>query len=222
VEETMEESAGRGPQHPTPPVPPRWKGIRSLDLVYQLNERCINLLYELAGDGAPDTSLPIITEHRELWTRMDPAARQALARMPFVITDAHFRDEMWWRRVMEVRANEAEPDAHLNGLPREASEHLMHETTMLAWQTARWDHTVAQMSLAMSSSVAMIISALTPQQIRVISARECHAIQVRWIDDVQFWLDLLTAAISGDEDKLGDLRLHAKLLLCGELTSLPK
>lgn len=215
----MEESAGRGPRQP---APPRWKGIRSLDLVYQLNERCIDLLYNLASDGAHGTTLPLITEHRELWTRMEPAARRAAARMPFVVTDARFRDEMWWRQMMEVRVDDAEPDARSNGLPREASEHLMHETTMLAWQTARWDHTVAQMSLVMSSSVVAIISALTPQQIRTIAARECHAIQVRWVDDVQFWLDLLMAAVSGDEDRLGDLRLHAKLLLCGELTDLPK
>lgn len=218
----MEESARRAPRQPTQPSPPRWKGIRSLDLVYQLNERCIELLYELAANSAHDRSLPIITEHRDLWTRLEPAARQAVARMPFVITDAHFREEVWWRRVIEARADETESEAESNGLPREASEHLMHETTMLAWQTARWDHTVAQMSLAMSSSVAAIISALTPQQIRVICARECHAIRVRWADDVQFWLDLLTAAVTHDDDRLDDLRLHAKLLLCSELASSPK
>lgn len=218
----MEESAEGGERQPTAPAPPRWKGIRSLDLVYQLNERCIDFLYELAGEGAHDTTLPIVTEHRELWARLDPAARKAVARMPFVIMDAHFKDDAWWRRMADTRADEAHPDARPNGLPRQASEHLMHETTMLAWQTARWDHTVAQMSLAMSSSVAAIISAFTPQQIRIISARECHAIQVRWVDDVQFWLDLLMAAIARDADRLSDLRLHAKLLLCSELTNLPK
>lgn len=219
----MEESAGRGPRHPAvPPAPPRWKGVRSLDLVYRLNERCIDLLYELAITGARDTTLSVITSHVEFWLRLEPAARQSMARMPFIIMDAYFQDEMWWRRVTDYGLDDAQTDAASNGLPREVSEHLMHETVMLAWQTARWDHTVAQMSLAMSPSVVAIVSALTPQQVRVISARECHAIRVRWVDDLQFWRDLLAAAALRDGDRLRQLHLHAKLLLCSELTNIQK
>ncbi len=205
-----------------PPSPPRWKGIQSLDLVHQLNERCIELLCEVAAAAARPSTLPIVTENSELWVRIDPETRQRAARLPFVIVDAHFKDEAWWRRVTANRPPEAGTEEPSNGLPRQASEHLMHETTIFAWQTARWDRTVAQMSLGMSPSVADFIAALTPQQIRAIAARESQGIRVRWADDPRLWRDLLTAAKAGDGEKLAELHLYAKLLMCSDLAQLRK
>jgi hypothetical protein len=45
-------------------------------------------------------------------------------------------------------------------------------------------------------------------------------IEVRWANDPPFWRDLLLAAEAGSDEKLAELRLHAKLLLCGELAEL--
>ena len=205
---------------PAPPVPPRWKGIQSLDLVHQLNERCIELLCDVAAADSRHTALPIITENREIWVRLEPEARHRAARMPFVIVDAKFSDDAWWRRVAESLANGAGAEAPSNGLPRESSEQLMNEMTMFAWQTARWDQTVAQLSLGMTPSVAKVIAALTPKQVREISARESQVIEVRWANDPPFWRDLLLAAMAGSDERLAELRLHAKLLLCGELSQL--
>lgn len=81
----------------------------------------------------------------------------------------------------------------------------------------RWDRTVAQMALGMSPSVAEVIAALTPQQIREVAARESQGIRVRWADDPRFWRDLLMSAKAGDGEKLAELHLHAKLLLSSEL-----
>lgn len=205
-----------------PPSPPRWKGIQSLDLVHQFNERCFELLCEVAAADARPTSLPIVTENRELWLLLDLETRRKAARMPLVIMDAHFKEEAWWRRVAAVQPHEAETEGPSNGLPHGASEHLMHETTMFAWQTARWDRTVAQMSLGMSLSVAEVVAALTPQQIRALATRESQGIQVRWADDPRLWRDLLLAAKAGDEEKLAELHLHAKLSLCSELLATGK
>lgn len=214
--------ATRVPAPPSPPSPPRWKGIQSLDLVYQLNERCLETLCEVAAPDARPTNLPIVTENRELWVHLEPGARQKAARVPFVIVDAHFKEQAWWRKITADGPHEAESEEPTSGLPREASEHLMHETTIFAWQTARWDKTVAQMSLGMSLSVADVIAALTPQQIRAIAARERQGVQVRWADDPRFWRDLLSAAKAGDDQKLAELHLHAKLLMTSELAQLRK
>lgn len=73
------------------------------------------------------------------------------------------------------------------------------------------------MSLGMSPSVAELIAALTPQQIRAIAAHESQGIRVRWADDPQFWRDLLASAKAGEDEKLAELHLHAKLLVCREL-----
>ncbi|MGH8240084.1 MAG: hypothetical protein ACREXP_24145, partial [Steroidobacteraceae bacterium] len=209
----MNEFSDGATRESAPPSPPRWRGIQSLDLVHQLNERCIELLCDVAAADARHTILQIVTENRELWLRLEIEARRRVARMPFVIVDAKFKDAAWWRRVAESRTHEARAEEPSNGLPREASEHLMHETAMFAWQTARWDRTVAQMSLAMSPSVADVIAALTPQQVRAIAARESQCIRVRWADAPRFWRDLLMTAKAGDVEKLAELHLHAKLLV---------
>ena len=96
----------------------------------------------------------------------------------------------------------------------------MQEIAMFAWQTARWDRTVAQLSLGMTASVVEVIAALTPKQVREISDRESQVIEVRWSNDPPLWRDLLLAAVAGNDEKMAELRLHAKLLLCGELAHL--
>lgn len=89
---------------PMPP-PPRWKGAQSLGPVYQLNERCIELLCDAAASDSPQVTLSIVTEHRELWVGLDLQARQRLASLPFVIVDARFRNDAKWRRVTETQAH---------------------------------------------------------------------------------------------------------------------
>lgn len=216
----MDESIENGTSDVARPTPPRWKGIQSLDLVYQFNERCIQLLREVAAADAHLTTLPMISENRDLWARMAPELLRAASRMPFVVSDAQFMNATWWSRVTGGQSGDDGPNELLNGLPLETSEHLMHETTMFAWQTARWDRTVAQMSLAMSPSVVAIVAGLTPQQIRAISTREKRAVRIRWAADAQFWRDLLMAAEARNNERMAALHLHAKLLLCGELAQL--
>ena len=203
-----------------PPAPPRWRGIQSLDLVQQLNERCLEMLCEVAVTATPPFPLPIVAEHRGLWAGLDRETRRSMARIPFVIVDAHFMDEPWWRQVTACTPVEASARQPSDGLPPEASEHLMHETTMFAWQTARWDRTAAQLSLGMSRPVADVIAALAPRQIRMIAAQESSGVRVRWADDPQFWTDLLVAAKDRDDGRVAELHLHAKLLMCGELAQL--
>jgi hypothetical protein len=216
----MSESTHGATPDPAPPVPPRWKGINSLDLVHQLNERCFELLCDLAAADTRHTDLPLLADNREIWIRVEPEARHRAARMPFVVVDAKFSDEAWWRHAAASRARVAGAEAFSNGLPHEASEQLMHEVIMFAWQTARWDRTVAQLSLGMTPSVADIVAALTPQKVREIAARESHAVEIRWANNPVFWRDVLVAASEGSNERMAELHLHAKLLLCGELAKL--
>lgn len=200
-----------------PPKPPRWKGVQSLDLVYQLNERCMELLSKVAASDACAAALPIVAENRDLWSRLECEPRRIAARLPFVVLDVHFADQGWWQRVTSSCSEQRASEARCKLLPPEASEQLMHETVMFAWQTARWDRTVAQMVLGMSRSVAELISSLTPRQILAIATRESQSIGVRWANDPRFWRDLLLAAQTGNDERLADVQLHAKLLFCSEL-----
>jgi hypothetical protein len=203
------------------PAPPRWKGAQSISPVYQLNERCIELLCEVAASSSALDALSLVEELRDLWANLDLEARRRAARVPFAIVEARFQDEPWWRHVAASGDTNPALDegccSSTNCLPKEASEQLMHETLMFAWQTVRWDRTVSLVSFGMSPSVADVIAALTPRQIRMISTRFHHCVVVRWSEDSQFWRDLLVAAATGNEEKLGELHLLAKLSYCGAL-----
>ena len=177
---------------------PRWKRSQSLKLVYQLNAHCFELIADVA---ATDESLdcPLVSDHRELWVELDSEARRRMARLPFVILDLHFADEAWWRSAIDESTSAMhvhEPDS-TNRLPRELSERLAHETLMFAWQMARTDRTATQVLFAMRASVAEMIGALTPGQVRDIAVRRSGGIQVRWNEDNRFWRDLLLAARCG-------------------------
>ena len=201
------------------PIPPRWKGAQSSEPIYQFNERCFDVLVDAATSRAAETTLAILIELRELWAGLGPEARSRLAKMPFVVVEAHFGDERWWRRTAESKERATDAQRTQNGLPPDLADHLMHETLMFAWQMARWDATVALMSFGMPPSVTPVIAALTPHQIRAIATRESGSLQIRWSGNVPFWRDLLIAAQAAKHEKLAALHLEAKLLLCGHVIS---
>lgn len=211
----MDEFSGSLTRDAPSPSPPQWRGTQSLELVYQLNERFIDALCDVAIRNSPEIKLEVVVANRDLWVRLDTNGRRAIARLPFLVLDAHFGEEAWWRRAAGQMTRPVPQGGECNHLPHELAEQLMHETTMFAWQTARWDRTVAQLSLGMTSGVVAIVAALTPQQIRIIATTQSEAIRVRWDDDVQFWRELLTAANAKETRKLAELHLLAKLRLCG-------
>jgi hypothetical protein len=214
----MEDSSSNGRSESEPPSPPRWKGVQSLDLVRQLNMRTVELLCRLAESG--DSPLEAIALNREAWIGASLNARCSLAMLPFVLVDARFVDADWWRRVSAIDLRRDESTIDPNGLPDDSSAELMQETMMFAWQTARWDRLAAQFLLGMSSRVANIIAAMTPQQVRTVAVRDPHAVRIRWGDDPMFWRDLLSAASRADHQRLAMLQLTGKLRICSELADI--
>jgi hypothetical protein len=200
------------------PVAPRWKGKDSLDLVYRLNERCLDLLSAVAVNDIP-CELAGIAQHRELWSGLDAEAVKRAARFPFVILDVHFTEATWWRQVMISKDASATTSTRDDPWPAKLAEPLMQETLIFAWHSVKWDRRVARLSLGMSSDVAEIIAGLSPRELAEISRRHSSALRMRWQDKADFWSHLLRAARNGDGDTLEEIHLHAKLLLCGELIS---
>src|SRR5580700_9485882 len=82
-----------------PPSPPIWKGRESLDLAYELNQRALKLVGDLAANSDAD-GWPLITQGRALWSQLDALAIARAARFPFVILDAHFTNGTWWREMI--------------------------------------------------------------------------------------------------------------------------
>jgi hypothetical protein len=196
---------------------PRWKGARSLKLAQELNTRCIDLLCDCAAMPFVEGLPMMLRANRNLWCQLNAQARWRLAAFPFVIVDVRFRDEVWWRGKgkMQGVAEPPLPDAFL----REPRESLLLETLMFAWQVAREDPRVAQILFAMTQPVAHLISSLAMQDIRTIAIERSNFLRFRWDDNAQLWRELLVAVTTDNEEALDELRLHAKLLFCGDLIS---
>jgi hypothetical protein len=196
----------------SPPSPPLWKGRGSLDLAFEINQRFFRLASDLAANTDAD-AWPLMTQGRELWSQLDAPAIARAARFPFVILNAHFTNEAWWREMIGGGMASAAPHCW----PASVSEHLMSELLVFAWHTAKSDWRVARLSLGMLPAVAQLIAALTPQQLASVSAEHGGALRLRWQDDSDFWTRLVVAARGGDEEALADIHLHATLLLSGAL-----
>ena len=194
---------------------PRWKGANSIQLAHQLNERCVELLSELAANAAIiDTLPPALRENRDLWSELSVDARHRLAALPFVIVDVRFRDEQWWRALGKLPSP---TDVREEGLPAERCEDLLLETLMFAWQVAREDSHVAQMIFAMTRPVARVIAELAIREIRTLATEHTACLRIRWSDNALFWRELLERVRGDDASALEDSMLHAKLLFCGDL-----
>lgn len=206
----------------TVPAPPRWRGARSLALVYQLNERCLELLSQVAASSDADCTLALVQLHRDLWRNLDATARHRVARLPFVMVDIHFTDLAWWRQARQSISSGACDPKHTPFLPREIAEPLMHETLMFVWHAVQSDARLACLTVGMSREVSTAIADMAAQEVRDIASKHSGEVSPRWRDAPELWRELLVAAHSGDRDALADVHLHAKLLLSGELLAARK
>jgi hypothetical protein len=192
---------------PHSPSPPRWKGIDSMQLAFETNKRTLNLLRETA------------TQFRELWSRLDSEIIERAARLPFVILDVNFTNDVWWRSVSQSPEEPCHYQLTPPMWPSEVARQLMGELLVFAWHTAKCDRRAARLSLGMSPGVVGNVAALTPQQLDIVSGRHSAALRLRWQGHADFWTRLVDASCSGDDLALAEVRLHAKLLLSGELIS---
>jgi hypothetical protein len=194
-----------------PPLPPQWKGRDALQMVYELNERALTLLSEAVteklGPWPPDHPV------RALWASAGTQVLQRAARFPFVIVDACFKDEAWWRAVVRNPEHQGTSSPETPVWPMKGSEEVLGELLVFAWHTVKWDKRVARLSLGIPSGVADTIGALTPRQLAIISARHASALRLRWQEDPEFWTRLVITARDGDEEALADIQLDAELLL---------
>ena len=190
---------------PHSPSPPRWKGRDSMELAFQLNKRTLNLLKESG------------TQYRELWSRLESEIIERAAKFPFVILDANFTNEVWWRSASQCPEEPWQDQPSPSMWPSEVARQLMGELLVFAWHTSKWDRRVARLSLGMSPEVAEVVAALTPQQLDIVSGRNCATLRLRWQCHADFWTRLVDASCAGNELALAEIRLYAKLLLSGEL-----
>lgn len=211
--EPSESSASAAPKTPRFD----WKGSSSLRRVHALNERCLEVMVQIARTNRERTAIDVINRFRSSWCGLDMAARQRAARCPVLLVDVNFQSEGWWRWADDARYGKCRPAIRQPCFPAKAAGELMRETLMLAWSTAGADRNAASVLIGMTPAVSNIVAELEPQDVERIAARHSRHLRPRWEDFPPFWRKLLSAARDGDEDLLHDIHLHSIQLLGGEL-----
>jgi hypothetical protein len=196
-----------------------WKGAHLLGRIHALNERCLELLSQLARSDRQRINLAILDQHRSLYRSLTPAARKRAANTPFLLLDIRFNDADWWRSARDPRASRRRPIGLQPAFTGKVSAELMRETLTLAWSAVTFERGGASLLFGMTAPVCSIIAELVPQDIERIASRYSAHLQPRWDDFPAYWGRLLRAARDADDEALHDLHLHGVQLIGSDLIS---
>lgn len=197
-----------------------WRGAQALNRVHALNERCLELLTQLARADRQRIGLTIVNQHRSLWRGLSATARKRASRTPFLLMDLHFQHADWWRSARDSRRGRQRITVLHAAFTGKIAGELTRETLMLAWSTVAFHRGAASIMLGMSPAVASIIAVLGPQDVERVAAGNSAHLQPRWEHFPAFWGKLLTAARDGDEEALHEIHLHGAQLIGSELLPL--
>ena len=200
----------------------KWTGAEALEWVRDLNARCLEAIGKRLVRAAAAHADEINQADVDLWRRLDEPARHRAARCPYLLVEMRSDDAPWWedakRDAMKPAPNPTVLSAGTAGLGRA----LANDALTLAWWTARADQRTAMLLFGLDPRVAAVISSLSPVEVRRITARSGNQLRPRWEHNHRMWRDLLSAAISADEEALTDIHLYGIQLLGGDLLSMGK
>lgn len=196
-----------------------WRGAQTIRRVHALNERCLELLTQIARTDRQKISIPIVHMHRALWRGLNATSRRRAARMPFLLVNVNFQSAPWWCAAQNPSPQRRQARIQNTAIAGKVAGELMRETLMLAWSTATFDRGIASVLLGMSPAVTSIVTELGPQDVERIASRYRQHLCPRWQDFPAFWGKLLTAARDGNDDAIQECRLHGVQLIGGELLS---
>lgn len=213
------ENSPKGAVHASPEQSEfAWKGAHVLGRIHALNERCLELLGQLARSDRQRTNLPIVDQHRSLYRGLTNDARKQAANTPFLLLDIRFSDAHWWQSARDPRASRRRVSLQPAFTGKVGAE-LMRETLTLAWSAVTFERGGASFLFGMTAPVCSMIAALGPQDIERIASRHSAYLQPRWDDFPAYWGRLLRAARDGDGEALHDLHLHGVQLIGSDLMS---
>jgi hypothetical protein len=197
----------------------KWTGAEALELVHELNERCLAVIGQwsvrnaaLGGNGSAISELP-----GNLWRGFDEAARRRAARCPFLLVEMHFNDLPWWENAKRDGMHASTSALPLSVKTAGLGRALASDALMLAWLTARSDQRTATLLLGLHPRVAAIVSSLNSGEVRRIASRFGQQLRPRWEDRPEIWQGLLEAARSEDEEALTAVHLYGIQLLGRDL-----
>jgi hypothetical protein len=187
-----------------------------LNGLYEVNERCIELLVSTARREETE-SVALISELRDLFKSTDRSMRERAARVSFLLVDLEFGNPDFWHVACSHPGQQLKTPQWRVSFPRRSAVPLAHATLMLAWNSLRTDSQTARVLLGMTQSVSHRIAGLRFDEIERIAHKRYRHVRPRWDDRPAVWRRLLLAAQSDDAKLMGIVNLHALQLLTGEL-----
>jgi hypothetical protein len=206
------------PAHARPAPRAAGENDRLLGGVFEVNERCLELLV-YAARQEPKGSFTLVAELRELLKTADPAIRRRAACRSFLLVDMEFGNSDWWRGAGSQLSEQARLPSWRGSFPRASGARLARATLLLAWNSLRAarDPAAARLLLGMTVEVGDLIASLKFDQIDRIAEKRLRFVRPRWDDRPAVWRRLLLAARADDQKLMGEFNVHALQLLAGEL-----
>lgn len=164
-------------------------GVVELTLIRELNERCLELMVQLArSDFTPAPEA--LVANRALWTGLDATARHRAASYPFLLLDINFASAAWWRWAANPQCLERK-GAAVAHFPTKIAAELMRETTTLAWIIARSDQRLGTVLCGMAPAVARLFASFGTPDVERVATKHCRCLRLRYDDHPVFWRALL-------------------------------
>jgi hypothetical protein len=186
-----------------------------LEPLYDVNERCIEMLAQMARKDRPG-SVALVLDLRDLLTRLKPETRASAARRAVLLCDLRFANLNWWRAARDHPRRPAPLPEWRGSFPKPAALQLARSALLLAWHSLRSSAQSAVL-LGVQPSVADIIVGLSLSDIELLVERRFRHVRPRWEDRPAVWRALLLAAESEDFRKMRDFDLYSLQLLTGDL-----
>jgi hypothetical protein len=185
--------------------------------LYEVNERCLELIALVAKLSPEDAPFALVGPLRSLLRGTRPSLRRRAAHQPFALVDMELRDADWWQAVKH-RPSRTFKDRPWRALaPKRAAVQLAQSTLMLAWHMTRADAEATSVVFGMTREVSQLISSLRLSEIEVIALHQFRHVRPRWEERSEFWRDLLIAAHTDNSVATRNIAIRALQLFAGEV-----
>jgi hypothetical protein len=153
-------------------------------------------------------------------SELSPAARMALASLPYTLYSLGFEDEKLWRSLAQPAAlgsslSMSERYARPHSASLQAS--LCEIALLYAWHVASASPLAARLIYAMPDSVAQRLAAAPPWYVRRLAVHHALLLLPRWPTNPGFWPDLVDFAAKGDTQRLATAKILGSQLIAAEL-----
>jgi hypothetical protein len=168
-----------------------------MEALREINERCLELLQQVARSDDPSKPLLVRALRSDL-DALTSSVRTRAAQRGFLLLDLEFGNPGWWRRVGKSAVSKPRAERRTSAFPRIGGQQLARSTLFLAWHAVRSEPAAASVMLGLSAEVQSEIARLSLHDIDCIALKRHTDLRPRWETQPQLWRQLLRAAQSGD------------------------